>query len=373
MAKVPSIWPIEPHTQAKHALLAGYLDAWYPILASRNRRIVIIDGFAGPGIYAGGEPGSPRIALERLISHTAFASMNATQFVFLFNEQDPVRHASLAQSIAELQQNHTPWPSNVVLAVEGKDFQLLAQDLLAGLGGKAMAPTFAFLDPFGYRDVPIELVRDLVAFNQSELFIYFDYNSVNRFATAGVVDHHFDALFGTNEYRAAPPAGARGRGAFLHDLYKRQLHTICGFPYVQSFEMVNSSGHTGNYLFFCTRHLKGFDRMKAVMWKIDPLGGYRFSDLLAGQEVLFQPDVDTRPLQSALAGEFGGRTISIEDVTNFVVGHTPYTSSHVKTRTLRPMQLAGVISSPNQTRTGQFPPGTMVAFRASGMKEGETR
>src|SRR5215475_1669133 len=59
-----TIWPIEPHTSAKHQILRNYLDAWLPILGKYNRRIVYIDGFSGPGEYAGGEPGSPIIALE---------------------------------------------------------------------------------------------------------------------------------------------------------------------------------------------------------------------------------------------------------------------------------------------------------------------
>ena len=67
-----------------------------------------------------------------------------------------------------------------------------------------MAPTFAFIDPFGYKDVPLYLVAELVGFPKCELFIYFDFNSVNRFATAGIVDEHFDRLFGTDEYKNAP-------------------------------------------------------------------------------------------------------------------------------------------------------------------------
>ena len=64
-----TIWPIEPHTSAKHQILRKYLDAWLPILGTYNKRIIYIDGFAGPGEYVGGEPGSPIIALEAARSH----------------------------------------------------------------------------------------------------------------------------------------------------------------------------------------------------------------------------------------------------------------------------------------------------------------
>jgi hypothetical protein len=57
-------WPLAPHTKIKHEILKRYLNAWLPILGSWAGRVVFIDGFAGPGRYSGGEPGSPVIALQ---------------------------------------------------------------------------------------------------------------------------------------------------------------------------------------------------------------------------------------------------------------------------------------------------------------------
>ena len=56
-----AVWPIEPHTKAKHQILEEYLKAWYPILSSWQGRVLYLDGFAGPGTYSGGEDGSPRL------------------------------------------------------------------------------------------------------------------------------------------------------------------------------------------------------------------------------------------------------------------------------------------------------------------------
>lgn len=65
MAKrLDTIWDIEPHTAAKHDILRRYLQAWIPILGSTHERIVYIDAFAGPGIYKGGEDGSPIVAQD---------------------------------------------------------------------------------------------------------------------------------------------------------------------------------------------------------------------------------------------------------------------------------------------------------------------
>jgi hypothetical protein len=56
-----TVWEMEPHTQAKHDILSGYLSAWLPIMSKYNERLVYVDGFAGPGVYTNGEPGSPII------------------------------------------------------------------------------------------------------------------------------------------------------------------------------------------------------------------------------------------------------------------------------------------------------------------------
>src|SRR4051794_40327045 len=53
-----TLWPMDGHTAAKHAILRKYLDAWLPILGGgryAHDHLVLIDGFAGPGRYATGQ------------------------------------------------------------------------------------------------------------------------------------------------------------------------------------------------------------------------------------------------------------------------------------------------------------------------------
>ena len=70
----PVLWPVEPHTAAKHEILKGYLEAWMPIITSaragRHKRVYYFDGFAGPGEYKDGEPGSPQVALQAALNHS---------------------------------------------------------------------------------------------------------------------------------------------------------------------------------------------------------------------------------------------------------------------------------------------------------------
>lgn len=362
---LPTVWSQPPHTKAKHDILTRYLGAWFGIFGSSNRhhKVNILDGFAGPGVYENGEAGSPILALQTLLGHQAFDNFVSTQFNFVFNELDPKRFDSLKNVLADFEASRAPWPRNVTVHPSNENFQHLAQQMLESLPpGEKLAPTFAFVDPFGYCDVPMSTIRDLVVNDHCDLFIYFDFNSVNRFATAGNVDQHLTALFGSDKYKNAPAGGAV-RAKFLHDLYERQLREECRYAHICSFRMINSGGHTGSYLFFCTREAKAYDRMKDAMWKVAPSGDFGFDDRYAGQPMLFGDEANTVPLQNQLSRHFAGQTVSIEQVIQYVITDTDFHSGQVKRKTLVPMQTAGLITT-DRPRKNQYPAGTRISFPA---------
>jgi three-Cys-motif partner protein len=85
VASEPTIWPLDPHGRVKHLILKRHLDAWLPIMTRSFPRLVYVDGFAGPGIYEGGEPGSPIIALRAAIHNASLRAKPPTcELGFLF-------------------------------------------------------------------------------------------------------------------------------------------------------------------------------------------------------------------------------------------------------------------------------------------------
>lgn len=169
-------------------------------------------------------------------------------------------------------------------------------------------------------------------------------------------------LFGTDDFKGAATLEGGKRSEFLHDLYKQRLHAECGFPYVQSFTMYDGRGKRVYDLFYCTREPIGMNRMKEAMWKLAPSGDFTFRDQFANQEVIFGDIVDTRPLRQHLLEHFRGQAVTVDTIVDHVVVATPYVESHVRRLTLKPMQEAVLISSPNQGRRGTFPKGTIIQF-----------
>jgi hypothetical protein len=125
--------------------------------------------------------------------------------------------------------------------------------------------------------------------------------------------------------------GVGNRVDYLRKVYEKQLKERAGFPYVQSFTMINSTGNVGYYLIHGTRHTKGVELMKDAMWKIDPGGGNTFSDRLAGEQVLFVLDPDLRPLRDALLRHYVGAShVVVGDIIQYALIHTPFRRAHVR-------------------------------------------
>ncbi len=367
------LWRIEPHTAAKHKLLQLYLGAWFPIMASQglDRRLLYLDAFAGPGVYRNGEPGSPLIALQALLSHPHFHRWNDAEFAFLFIERDRERFESL---VAEIDRFFTGRgrPANVKVHTVHGEFIDTAAQVLASVSNakKALAPTFAMVDPFGWKGVPIDLIGRLLSFDKCEVFFTFVLDSVNRWVGSDGpgIGRHFLELFGTDEHLRAANLSGEQRRQFLRDLYAQQLQKKAGFRYVRSFGMVDERNRLLLYLFYGTRSLAGLEAMKNAMWKVDPTGGVRFSDRLAGQTVLFgTTDAHLELLRVKLLTRFAGKDVSVEEVREFVLAETPYSANHFKKGALKVLEGKGDIEvvTPRKRRC-TYPYGTVVRFRRLG-------
>jgi three-Cys-motif partner protein len=364
-------WKLKPHTAAKHELLRRYLGAWYPILAQSgyNRRIVYIDGFAGPGIYSGGEPGSPIIAMNTLVTHPAFPRLSHTEFVFVFVEKRKAYFDSLTDEVEAFWDNSGGRPKNVKLVGMNDTFVSAANEILAMLDEdkRTLAPTFGFIDPFGWSGVPIDLICRLLSYDKCEIFFNFMFNEVNRFVTdeRPEIACHFEDLFGTDGHQDAAGLDPEDRKQFLHDLYAEQLRTKGKFKYVRSFEMINEKGRTHNYLFYGTRNITGLRVMKEAMWAVDPAGGLRFSDRTAGEVTLFGDEPDYDLLQRQLMKKFRGKDVSVEDVEKFVIVDTSFGPRHYKKGALKVLEQDERIEivTPRKKRL-TYPDGTVIRFNS---------
>lgn len=219
----PPVWTIEPHTRAKHEILQYYLEAWFPILSRWSRRIIYLDGFAGPGVYAGGEDGSPVIALNTAVQHSLRERF--PEIVFYFIEKDSDRAKILTQV---LKKRFPDLPKNIKYVVEGAEFAPTLEQVLTDLEKQKanLAPTFAFLDPFGFSGLPMKLIGRMMSYDKCEVLITFMVGFVRRFLDE-LREPVLNDLFATEEWKKTRNImDPDERLRFLLDLYERQLRNV---------------------------------------------------------------------------------------------------------------------------------------------------
>lgn len=328
VAPSTTIWEMEPHTRAKHAILERYLDLWVPILTQGGfPEILYIDGFSGPGEYIGGHDGSPIIALNTALAATQRAGRHPKNAFFLFVEKDSDRASFLQTKVDAIQK---PLWCRVKIAA-GQSFADAFDELHQWYRTRErdLPPTFAFIDPFGWSGVPFRIVRDIMRYSACEVFVNFMYEEINRFLTLDAQADNFDTFFGTPKWRDYRQSQTRNRD--LHDLYARQLREDAGAKYVRSFQMRNNRDVTDFYLFHATKSLKGLKVMKGAMWKVDSTGEFTFSDATdPDQLVLLGGETQQQILEREILSRFSGTTAAVKDIELFVVEHTAFRETHYK-------------------------------------------
>lgn len=368
----PVLWNLDSHTAAKHRVLRSYLDAWIPVMAQQALktqtysagapRLLMVDGFAGPGRYATGEKGSPLIMLDALLSHTALDRFNDVQFFFLFIEHDERRVERLRREVADL----GALPANVSVEISHGEFETTLGSLIDPLTneGKILIPTFAFIDPFGYSSASMSLAGRLLNFPRCEVLFFLPLSFVHRFVGREGQETALTSLFDSEEWRDAIPLSGEARSRFLLELFERQLSKNAGVEHVRSFQLRTQDGNDYR-LVFGLGHAKGLEIAKDAMWRVDPVNGTTYTATTeTGQEILFAPDelVDTSPLLRELRARFGTEWFTIEQAEQCTLIDTPFRKAHLRKRTLQPAEQAGAVDVQRRGRTGY--PGAKLRFVA---------
>jgi three-Cys-motif partner protein len=357
-----TIWPIEPHTAKKHEILRRYFQAWLPILAQHNPRLLYIDAFAGPGEYSGGEDGSPVVILKAARDHVIpFKS----ELVCLFIEGGDDRYQHLVQVLDRIK---ATLAANVKFRPLLGKFNDQLTEIFANMEEqkRLRAPTLAFVDPFGFSQTPFSAIARLMKYSKTEVLINFMYEEINRFLSFPGFAALFDAQFGTPEWREdVKISDPFDRLIAIHDLYLIQLKTVA--KYVRAFLMVNRNNIPDYFLFFATNSIQGLEAMKRSMWKVDPSGEFQFSDFTDAKKQipLFNPEPDYLWLRHRITDRFTRTEIAIELLTEWVVTDTSFLSTHIKKPVLTPMEKQGAVRVLNPKpgrKPYTYPPGTILKF-----------
>ncbi len=308
----PRKWTYELHTAIKHQILVNYLVPWSMKLGSWRTTLALVDGFAGRGRFPSGEKGSPLLVLDVAQGALAVPGMRAQRIVCHFVELNPDNFKNMEAEVALHPASADP---SIYIRLYNTRFSQVSKDIVREIRGNRQ-PSFFFLDPFGYRDPPMDTLREILVLDQAEVLVNLMFEFANRaLSVQGTpeLSRTLDDLFGSDRWREfASLEGEERERAFI-DLYGGQLKKR-GAGYVVRFPMgYDESQRTLYYLVHATKHHKGAILMKDEMVKVSTPGELGYAGTTRHHSrPLFRFDADALP--DALLRRFDGRSSTFEDL-----------------------------------------------------------
>jgi three-Cys-motif partner protein len=304
--------------RVKHAILSKYFNAYLQALSRVAQAFHYIDAFAGPGMYAETNAGSPLYALDLL-------SNQARPYAASFVESDAASCEKLEHLVpaapAGRAQLEPPW----VLNAEFSDCidEILARPVFKRF--RAVA-TFAFVDPWGLKGLYVSDFAKILCRPFGECLALFNYDGLNRWLGAVRAGTHeraeLDRFFGDRDAADEALGSASTTGAptdlRLLDIYLRSLRHRCGARYVLPFRFrAAQRERTSHYLIHLAQHPLAFKIMKDVM-KSESAGtedygtfGFIPSDELVGQGELFHPNAERAKAEIVAALRDGAKPVTL--------------------------------------------------------------
>ena len=243
MEKLPfKTWPYEEQTKMKHKVFSDYFDKWIKIVGSRSK-LNYIDGFGGCGAYKdkNGEIyfGSPILAAE-IIKDNKVHLEREVNLIIIDENKDNIKNMESIFNYKKLE---------IKPIFVNADFDKTINEILDKVPN--IAPTFVFIDPFGFK-IKYSTLERIMKIKKSEILMNFMYNGINRFFSLKQNQEIMNDLFWTSEWKSLLNLKGADRENKIITLYRNQLKKISKFVFPYKLEYPKMK-RTYYYLFHLTK------------------------------------------------------------------------------------------------------------------------
>lgn len=266
----------EPHTETAHRVYRRYLRAWFPtLLAGFPRGVTYAEGFAGPGEYHGGYPGSPVIALRTALASVPEPHPGKPVHLLLVEEDDRrLEHlrAVLRDELGDLRPDSLRSRGLVIDVEAGACERTLP--LLLSRHRAENRPLLVVLDT-SVRAVAFSLLQHIAATPWPEVIVTVPPGRFARFADDRD-QHGGERVLGPAVWRDVQSRRDDQRADYIRTHYRRTVEEA-GFRYVLDVEFTVAN-HGLLHLVYGTNHRRGVEKMKDALWGVDPVAGIDYRD-----------------------------------------------------------------------------------------------
>jgi three-Cys-motif partner protein len=358
-------------SRIKSAIVEQYFWAWTRVMRSQPK-LAYIDLFAGRGVYDDGTKSTPLLVLEHAI---ADPNLNE-RLVTLFNDSDPGNADALRKSINALPRiNRLKYKPRV-------ENDKVDDTIVSLFKNITLAPTFAFIDPWGYKGLTLELIRSFLKDWGCDCVFFFNYNRINMGLDNESVEDHIDELFGESRAKRLRKT-LRGlspveREAGIVEALMDALRDV-GAEFVLPFCFLDENGtRTSHHLIFVTKHKLGYRIMKEIMAKhssekFQGVASFKYCPASSLHPMLFELNRPLDELEQLLVAEFSGQRLTVQEIYDQHNVGRAYTMKNYKSVLLNMERKGRIKADPpfTERRAGTFGDSVEVRFPSSkGTKRG---
>ena len=188
---------LDDHTNKKHTILREYFKQYLitrcKIPQRQKFRLVIVDGFSGAGLYAGGNYGSPLIFVDVLQSTLKLININRIdqgmrpvkiECLLILNDIDKSTIEQLKNNIspllAEVKENNSDL--DIKDEYTSEKFDLIYPRIKGRLDSAKCSNVLFNLDQCGHSTVYTDIIKNIMlSWGASEIFLTFPINSILAF------------------------------------------------------------------------------------------------------------------------------------------------------------------------------------------------
>lgn len=269
MALKESQKDMHEHSAKKVELLKRYLNEYLAVVGhdTYTEAIHCHDLFCGEGVYPNGGKGSPIIFAECLRAWAPKCPRK--RFSLHYNDQDGNKVANVKKHLDEM---GLP-PRNLLITPSTLRFDQVIQATRHKIADLKKEKAFLFIDPYGYKEIKPQLIKDLIKGGKSEVLLFLPTQQMFRFSNKGTPEALSEFLEGIQEGHPFPMAAS---------IIDYLTYIVQGFrrlmpdSFVDSFT-IRKDANTAFCLFFFTSNLKGAEKMLEAKWSLDEEQGAGWS------------------------------------------------------------------------------------------------
>lgn len=309
-------WEYEEQTKIKHQVLKEYIDKWIKIVGSYSK-LNYFDCFGGCGAYIEKNKiyyGSPVIT-GKIIDQNNLKLNRQVNLIIIDLEKENTDNIKKIFEFNKIK---------VKPYIINNDFD---NEINKILDTGTLAPTFFFIDPFGFR-IKYSTLQRIMKNPKSEVLLNFMFNSINRFLIDSL-ENTLNDLFGTDKWKQAKSLSGKKRENLLKDIFENNLRNIANFVYSYRINFPNID-RTYYYLIHLTNHRKGCSIFKSCFANINN-GNIEFKGKKKNEMTFFDiRDVKLDEIKNCLLNRYIGQDLTYFNIIDDIIDKTIYLEKDIR-------------------------------------------